>query len=755
MSGSTRSRWPGLALALLAAAPLPSRAARQEQAVPAPMQVPRAASPVRVDAVLDEPAWRQALTLTLAYEVSPGDNVPPPVRTEVLLAYDERHLYVGFRAHDPEPAAIRAHLTDRDKPYRNDYVGVIFDTFNDQRRGYEFFANPLGVQMDMLRSEVGSGDDDDEEDPSWDAIWDSAGRITAEGYTVEMAIPLSSLRFPEGDGEQTWGFTAVRSYPRTVRHRILLNPVDRDRNCFACQFLKIGGLRGLEAGHDVELDPTLTAQRDDALRDEEDLSSGLEQGSFDVEAGLSARWGVTPNLSLNGTLNPDFSQVEADVAQLDVNTRFALFYPEKRPFFLEGADYFSSPLRVVHTRSIADPSWGVKLSGKPGSQAIGVFAARDRTTNLLLPGNQDSEGTTLDQEATAGVVRYRRDIGEASTIGVLATAREGDGYSNRVAGLDALFRLGPTDQLDVQWLTSRTEYPDAIVEDHAQPAGPFSDHALLAAYEHGTRDWTAWASYEDLGRGFRADLGFIPQVDVREWEVGASRTFWGTAGDPYTRLEFGIEPERSEDQDGRLTAESLSAFATYEGALQSWGRLRLSRGREVFEGVTYDLTQGAFFFNIRPTGDFTCSLRATLGDAIDYENGRPADRLRLMPEFTLDLGRHLAIALEHTFEELRVEGGRLYRANLSQARVVYQFNVRTFARAIVQYRDLARDPDLYEEEVGASERRALVQLMFSYTINPLTVFFLGYSETREADDVTASTPTGRTIFVKLGYAWLP
>ncbi len=745
--------WAGAIV--LALAPAVAGVARQDPPAPAPFSVPRATSPVRVDAVLDEAAWREALVLTLDFEISPGDNLPPPVRTEVLLAYDERTLYVAFRAQDPEPSAIRAHITDRDKPYRNDYVGVIFDTFNDQRRGYEFFSNPLGVQMDMLRNEVGSGDDDEEEDLSWDAIWDSAGRITADGYHVEMAIPLSSLRFPEGDGEQTWGFTAIRSYPRTVRHQILLNPVDRDRNCFACQFLKIGGLRSLEAGHNVELDPTLTAQRDDALRDGTDLSSGLEQGSFDVEAGLSARWGVTPNLSLNGALNPDFSQVEADAAQLDVNTRFALFYPEKRPFFLEGTDYFSSLLRLVHTRSIADPSWGVKLTGKPGEQAIGVFAARDRTTNLLLPGNQGSESAVLDQPATAGVVRYRRDIGEASTIGVLATAREGDGYSNRVAGIDAVFRLGPTDQLDVQWLTSRTEYPSEIVDGYAQPQGPFSGHAFEASYTHENRDWSAWAEFRDLGRGFRADLGFIPQVDVREWEVGVSRILWGEAGDPYTRLEFGIEPERTEDQEGRLTGEWLSAFATYSGPLQSWGRLRVSRGRETFEGVTYDMLQGTFFVNIRPTGDFTYSLRGTLGDAIDYDNGQPADRLRLAPEFTLNLGRHLAIAFEHTFEELRVEGGRLYRANLSQARIVYQFNVRTFVRAILQYRDLARDPALYEDEVGASKTWAFAQLMFSYKINPLTVFFLGYSDTREADDVTGLTPTGRTVFVKLGYAWLP
>lgn len=752
MEGRVREVLVWAGAIVLALTPAVAGAARQDPLTPAPFSVPRAASPVRVDAVLDEPVWGRALTLTLDFEVSPGDSVPPPVRTEVLLAYDERTLYVAFRAYDPEPTAIRAHLTDRDKPYRNDYVGVIFDTFDDQRRGYEFFSNPLGVQMDMLRNEVGSGDN---EDFSWDAIWDSAGRITADGYTVEMAIPLGSLRFPEDDGEQAWGFTAVRSYPRTVRHQILLNPVDRDRNCFACQFYKLTGLRGLKAGRNLEFDPTVTAQRDDALCDEADLSSDLAQGSFDVEAGLSARWGVTPNLSLNGALNPDFSQVEADVAQLDVNTRFALFYPEKRPFFLEGADYFSSPLRLVHTRSIADPSWGVKLTGKPGEQAIGVFAARDRTTNLLLPGNQGSESAVLDQPATAGAVRYRRDIGETSTIGVLATAREGDEYSNRVAGLDAVLRLGPTDQLDVQWLTSRTEYPAETVDQYAQPEGPFSGHAFEASYTHENRNWSGWAEFRDFGRGFRADLGFIPQVDVRKWEVGVSRILWGEAGDPYTRLEFGIEPERTEDQDGRLTGEWVSAFATYEGPLQSWGRLRVSRGRERYEGITYDLVTEEFFFNTRPTGDFTCSLRASFGDAIDYDNGQPADRLRLRPEFTLDLGRHLAIAFEHTFEELRVEGGRLYRANLSQARIVYQFNVRTFVRAIVQYRDLARDPALYEDEVGASETWAFAQLMFSYKINPLTVFFLGYSDTREADDVTGLTPTGRTVFVKLGYAWLP
>lgn len=325
-----------------------------------PHPVPRAASSVRVDGVLDEAAWGQALVLDLPFEIEPGDNVPPPVRTECLLAYDERNLYAAFRAFDPRVDQIRAHLSDRDAAYRDDFVGLMIDPFNDERRGFEFFVNPLGVQMDIARNDMTN---DDPEDTTWDAIWDAAGRVTGDGYVVEMAIPFTALRFPRTDGAQTWGLVAFRAYPRSVRYQISSVPFDRDLSGFFRQAGKIVGFEGVTPGRNLEFDPTVTGQRTDVLGD----SGHLEKEDQKVEAGLSARWGVTPNLSINAALNPDFSQVEADAVQLDVNNRFALQYAEKRPFFLEGSDFFATPLQAVYTRAVVDPAWG---ASSPGSLRV-------------------------------------------------------------------------------------------------------------------------------------------------------------------------------------------------------------------------------------------------------------------------------------------------------------------------------------------------------------------------------------------------
>ncbi|MGB5659341.1 MAG: DUF5916 domain-containing protein, partial [Thermoanaerobaculia bacterium] len=291
-----------------------------------------ATSEVKVDGILDEQAWRDAAVLPVKFEWFPGNNIEPPVKTEALVTFGERALYVAFRAHDPNPKQIRAHLMDRDEIntfVQDDYVIVQLDTFNDGRRAFQFRINPLGVQADAFSSEV-----EGIEDWSWDMIWHSKGRLTTDGYEVEIAFPFNQLRFQSTQEVQTWGIDVGRSYPRSSRHR--MNNAGRNRNlsCIICQFNKVTGLQGLKPGRNLEFDPTLTASRTDELDEFPDGS--LEDGDGDIEAGLTARWGITPSLVLTGTINPDFSQVEADVAQLAINQRFALFFPEKRPFFLEG-----------------------------------------------------------------------------------------------------------------------------------------------------------------------------------------------------------------------------------------------------------------------------------------------------------------------------------------------------------------------------------------------------------------------------------
>ena len=721
-------------------------------AVPTTYDVPVLADGIKVDGVLDEPAWAQAVVVDVAFEVSPGDNLPAPVRTQALLFHTGTRLYVGFRAFDPEPAKIRAHLMDRDSAFSDDLVGVILDTFNDERRGYEFFVNPLGVQADLVIDEFS----EESEDPSWDAIWDSAGRLTPDGFEVEIAIPFEQLRFQRVDGPQTWGVDVVRIWPRSNRVILVSQPRDRGRSCTLCQYSKLRGFAGAKPGRNLELDPTVTGTTSQVREDFPD-GEMVSQGE-EFEAGLTARWGITPNLTLLGALNPDFSQVEADAAQLDVNTQFALFYEEKRPFFLEGRDYYQTPIQAVYTRTVADPAWGVKVSGKEGRNAFGVYLAEDEVTNIVLPGVEGSDLTALDGNNLSGVVRYRRDVGRNSVLGVLFTGREGDGYSNRVFGLDGSLRLSDADTVSFQALGSDTEYPDELAAEFAQPVGSFSGRALAFAYQHDSRYWDWGVEYDDYGDDFRADAGFVPQVGAREVDLFADYTFWGEEDDWYTEIELGGGWERAEDQNGGLLNNEYTLRGEASGPLQSFLFLRTTWQERGYRGQQFDYFSWGLYGRMRPSAWLNLELDGTFGGQIDYANVREGDRCYLQPTVSLFLGRHLQADFVYLFDRLDVDGGRLFTANLPQLRLVWQFSVRSFVRLVSQYADVERDPTLYLEPVDARSQEWFNQLLFSYKINPQTVFFLGYSDNHEGfeNDIERVdlTQRDRTIFVKIGYAWL-
>ncbi len=718
-------------------------------------RIERATSDVEVDGKLDEAAWESALRVPLAYEWFPGDNVPAPVETVCLVTYDQHYLYVGFVASDADPSAIRAHLMDRDNVrlfVQNDHVGFQVDPFNDERRAFQFRVNPLGVQVDAVFSEI-----DQLEDFSWDAIWDSRGRITADGYVVETAVPLDQLRFPRSRGdegeqeEQVWGFEAFRNYPRTARHRISSKFTDRNKDCTLCQENKVSGISGIRPGLNLELDPTVTVIRTDVRPDFPD--GGLESGDEDVEPGISGRWGITPNLTLSGTINPDFSQVEADAAQLEVNTRFALFFPEKRPFFLEGADFYTTPLQAVFTRTVADPEWGAKITGKEGKHAIGAFVAHDRQTNLLLPSNQGSALFGLDQNLTSSVFRYRRDVGQGSTVGVLYTGREGGDYSNDLYGVDGFLRLNPSNALRFQYLRSDTTYPEAAGLGALSGADLTGD-GWVVQYDHLTRDWVASLSYSELDPEFRADSGFVPRVDVKTTEGSLYRRVWGDGNTWYDQLIIGTNADYSEDFDGRKTDENLQVFVDYVGPYQTFVEVTASTGQELFRDTLYDTDTQSAELQVKPTGDLVFSLRGETGEAIDFTNAQPADFWEIQPGMELRVGRHVNLRLDHIRQKLDVDGGELFTVDLSQLFLVYQFNTRAFVRAIFQYQDLERNADAYSVPVDEEAEDLFTQLLFSYEVNPQTVLFLGYNDNREGTQELSLTQRDRTFFLKVGYALL-
>lgn len=712
--------------------------------------LPHTDGDISIDGVLDEEAWRDATQIAIDIETRPGENIPAKVKTVVYLVEDGENLFVAFDAKDPDPSAIRAYLRDRDSAWNDDFVGIVVDTYGDERRAFEFFANPLGVQMDLTNDDVNKN-----EDASWDAIWDSAGEIHDSGFIVEMRIPLSQLRFPSVEGKQTWGIDLLRFYPRDHRYRFSNNPQDRNLNCYLCQFSKIEGLADAEPGRDLEIVPTLTATQSDSTDDPGGES--LQSGGVKAEAGVNVRWGITPDLTANLAINPDFSQVEADAAQLEVNNQFALFFPEKRPFFLEGADYFQTPIRAVFTRSVADPIAGAKLTGKRGDNTFGVFAAQDEVTNLIFPGAFGSDSTSLRQENTAFVGRYSRSFGDASSFGALLTTRSGDGYHNTVGGLDLSWKISDHHSLQLQHLLSDTEYPLDIAGDFDQPLGTFDGTSSFASYDYNTRNWFAYVRHQDRSQGFRADAGFLPQVNIDQQVVGLGRVWHGGEDDWYTRLQLNGDWDITHDDNGRLLEREIEGYLNVQGPMQSVFQVGGLTRDVLFNDALFKETKISFFAEFQPKGGLALGVWSRWGDQIDFANTRLGDQVRIDPFIVWNVNRNLLVRYEGVFVRLDTkEGPNVFDAQIHDVRLTWQFSTRSFVRLTAQLQDIERNPDVYVESVDRRTQDVGRQLLYSYKLNPQTVFFLGYSDRHIDDDALDSlTATDRTWFLKIGYAWMP
>jgi hypothetical protein len=461
-------------------------------------------------------------------------------------------------------------------------------------------------------------------------------------------------------------------------------------------------------------------------------------------------------MTLNATINPDFSQVEADAAQLSVNTQFALFYPEKRPFFLEGADLFDTKINAVYTREIADPSSGLKLTGKQGSNAIGVIVARDAVTNFLLPGPQFSNLASVDEPNTSTILRYRRDLaGSGSALGGLFTSREGTEYHNRVAGVDGLFRWADTEAVRIEILASDTLYPRSLQTDFGQKAGTLRGTAVRAVYQHIARDWMGLVQYQGADEDFRADLGFIPQVGYRKGYGILERYLYADHGEHWwTRFTYGVESTWTYEQHGGPLQQQVGPYVSIAGPRQSYLNAYLGLGPSYYQGRRFERTFVQLFGEAQLSAQVYVNVESRIGQEIDYANARQGDLVRAIPYVRFDLGRHLRLSLQHNYETLDVKGGKLYTANLSDMRLTYQLNVRSFVRLVTQYFDLERDPALYGQAVDAKSKNLANQFLFSYKLNSQTVLFLGYSDNFVNNPQLDLKQTGRTVFFKIGYAFV-
>jgi len=708
-------------------------------------EIPSIQKVVVIDGFMNEPHWQDALKIDLKYETSPDENTQAKQKTTAYVYENGVNLYIAFRAEDTNADQIRAFVRDRDSAFQDDFVGVQFDTFNDEQRAYEFFVNARGSQMDLLFDESTGNEDD-----SWDAIWDTNASIDKEGYTVEMEIPFSNLRFASGDQIKTWSMEFLRIHPRNQRRIYRNSPRDRNRNCAICQFHKFNGFANARQGNQLELNPVLTIGKSESRSDE---TGQLESNGTDYEPGLNIRWGITPQATLDATINPDFSQVESDSAQLSVNQTFALFFNEKRPFFQEGSDYFNTDLRAIYTRNVTDPAYGAKLTGRQGNHTLGTFVARDEVTNIILPGTFGSDFTSLDEESNVLAARYRYDISPDLNIGALTTYRDADDYKNTVLGVDAFYRWNNKHRIRFQYLASDTDNSIAMQDDFDLAANQSGD-AYRLRYNYNTRNTFIYSNYRNFDKDFRADLGFITQVNNDQYVFGGGKVFY-SEDNWWNRIQVNGDWDITHDNEGRLLEKELEGRIEINGPLQSVINTGYVTRDRLFDDTLFAERFNFLFFRLSPKGGLTLGSEIFTGKTIDFSESKLADNFRVESFVNYDFNEHLSINVNHTYSNLESNEGRDLVANLTDARIKYRFITRSFLRFVLQRQDV-EVKNLNPMALGEISRSERInkQLLYSYKLNPRTVFFLGYSDLADDDNPRNDLQVQqRGLFMKLGYVF--
>ena len=718
---------------------------------PAPQPLPRTSAGISVDGDLRDPGWKDALVIDRFYETTPGDNLPAKVKTTAYLAYDDRYLYIGIKADDPEPAKIRAPYVERDNVIgTDDNVAIFLDTRNDKRTAMEIRVNPRGIQGDYLFDDATGN-----EDESPDFFYDTAATITAEGWQAEIRVPLSTLRYPKYD-PQTWGILIWRNYPRDFRYGFYSAPIERGSNCTICHTQELTGITGLPSSHHLVAAPYATASRLEHRADPADPQSAFTTDPVDTHVGLDVKWNPGANSAIDATIKPDFSQVESDVPLIAVNQRFALFYPEKRPFFLEGSDLLNSPIQFVYTRTITDPRWGLRATGKEGATSYTVLAAEDQGGGVVvLPGPESSLFAPQDFRSTVALGRLRRDFG-LSFGSFMFTDREiSGGGHNRVLGPDAQWRPTPKDTITGQYLYSDTENPDLL------QAAPFSldrssrSHAATLTWDHQERHYDSKVRYNEYGDGFRADVGFVPQAGFREELAQGGLRFYPTGALNFVR-GYAVA-DRFHLTDGGDLGHDYFPGLFFLGSRNLGGQFEFHDNEIKVGGQLLTQNFLTYFLQFDPARRFPrVTLQGRVGDLIDFDNGRVGSGTNISLEATVRPSDHLTLVGNAVREWLDLDRGpdrgRLYTAQIERLRVVYVFGARSFLRLISQYVTTDRDPALYTFPVPARDGSFLGSLLYSYRLNWQTVLFVGYGDNGVVTDTHDLLHTDRSIFLKVSYA---
>lgn len=731
-----------------------------------PVNIPKfSASPV-IDGKLDDEMWKNAAKLDTFSQYQPGDRLAPSKHTEVYIGYDEKHLYIGFKAFD-EPDKVRATVAQRDGVFGEDNVRVYLDTYDDQRRAYVLGFNPLGIQQDGIFTE-GEG-----EDFNVDILMESKGVLLPDGWSVEAKIPFKSIRYVAGKGK-FWGIHVFRNIDRFNDELDSWMPIDRDVRGLMKQAGKITGLDEIQAERTLEVVPTFTVKQTGRRVNRNKFSNPPIQPEF----GFTAKYSISSNITLDMAYNPDFADVEADAPVVEANQRFPIFFDERRPFFLEGVEMFKTPIMAVNTRSIQNPDIAVKLTGRVGKNSFGVLAAVDDPIS----------GNPFDEKAYVGVLRYRRDFGKDSHFGFLSTTYSYPEKHNQVGGFDTRFRLNESTIFFAQVLgtNSRNYFYDPNIDDSVYRTG----NALIYTYELASQKKLRGWGFGGVGRtkDYRADVGFVRRTNTNQYYgftyfasepkpknflvrsrinfnfnlahdfqgrfqstgnnvngnvalrgntyVGGG--FWGGA-EKLIEEEFG--PKRNLNQQGAFFGKGERFSPQY--GYWMWAEKVFSKRVSAY--TNYEITYNTFDYDFGSGFKFPRVSPAALANpnnSIDPGTGKQNYfniGVNTKPIDTLSLN----LSYEKTKLTRNDTGLVAFDSNIMQFRSTYQFTPFVALKARLDYNTL--------------NNRLFGQYTFGWTPSPGKAFYVGYSDrwSYNGGEFNPRVPgflqMDRTFFMKVSY----
>jgi hypothetical protein len=726
---------------------LPDPLAAQER--PA-LRIERVSTPPAIAAYVDGKTVPAGTHVTGLKQREPGDGTDASVETDVYVSYDDRQLYVVYICRD-DPAKVRANLTKREAIMGDDVVGLVLDTYNDGRRSYLFLANPLGIQLDGVSTE---GQDDDY---SYDTVWTSEGRRTDFGYVVLMALPFKSLRFSNAHA-QTWGIAFARLVPRN-NESSFWPFITRRIASVGKQLARLDGLAGISPGRNLLAIPYGNFAADRVLGD-----SGYVSDQS-ARIGLDAKAVIKDTVTVDATVNPDFSQVESDEPQVTINQRFEVFFPEKRPFFIENASYFTTPETLFFSRRVADPRLGARVTGKAGRWAFGALVTDDEA-----PGTRvDKEDERFDRTAGVAVFRLQRDFAGQSYLGGIFTDREWGPTANRVGGVDGRWRVGNN------WsLTGQGVYSSATGVDGESRSGSL----VTASVQRQGRGFEISTRYLQVSPGFQADLGFVRRRDIKQAETEFGYT-WHFKDRKVLNAGADVEAGVIWDFAGALQEWSIEPGVDIELPGQTQVDLRHWNTFEKFGGQEFRRHSTGLFASTEWLSWLSVNGGGELGSGVNYYPAAGLDPFlasSMSAELTVTVKPASRLRIDQSYLYSRLStrearagcgcaggtdaGAPIFSNHILRTRVNLQFTRALSLRAIGDYETILPDSTLVDLD---PEKRLGFDVLATYLVNPWTAVYLGYTDNYEnwrLDPLSArrlgyssraTASVGRQVFLKVSY----